>query len=104
MFRLWLKLSYFNKGYKVTTDNSFTSLKLAEKLKAEKTTLHGTIRKHRKEAPNVDAMMKAQPLHPIKIYISPTHETLTIHKAKKNKLVCVLNLMHKTVSVDQLHI
>ena len=33
---LWLMQPYFKKGYNVTTDNYFTSLKLAEKLKAEK--------------------------------------------------------------------
>ena len=94
---------YFKKECSVTTDNYFTSLKLAEKLKAEKTTLLGTIIKHRKEVPNVHAMMKAQSLHLTRVYISPIHETLTIDKAKKNKLECLLSLMHKTVSVDQAH-
>ena len=42
-----------------------------------------------KEVPNVDAMMKAQPLHSTKVYISPTHETLTIYQAKRtNWYVC----------------
>ena len=53
--------------------------------------------------PNVDAMMKAQPLHSTKVYIFPTHETLTIYKAKKNELACLQSSMHKTVCVDQAH-
>ena len=81
---------YFKRGYNATTDNYFPSLKLAEKLKAEKTTLLGTIKKHRKKVPKVNAMMKAQPFDSTKVYISPTHETLTIHEAKKNKLVSLL--------------
>ena len=53
--------------------------------------------------PHVDAMMKTQPLHSTKVYLSPTHETLTIYKAMKNNLVCLPSSMHKTVSVDQVH-
>ena len=48
-------------------------------------------------------MMKAQPLHSTKVYISSTRETLTIYKAKKNELVCLLSSMHKTVYVDHAH-
>ena len=64
---LWLMRPYFTKGYSVTTKSYFLSLKLAETLKAEKTTLLGTTRKHRKEVLNDDAMMKAQPLHSTKV-------------------------------------
>ena len=70
--RLFLK-----KGYNVTMDNNFTSINLANKLKVEKTTLLGTIRKKRKEIPKVEKMIKGKPLSQ-----SPSNATLTIYKAK----------------------
>ena len=62
-FCLWLMRPFFKKGYSVTMDNFFTSVHLAEKLKAEKNTLLGTIRKQRKEVPKIEAMMKDKPFH-----------------------------------------
>ena len=63
-------------------DNYFTSINLANKLKVEKTTLLGTIRKKRKEIPKVEKMIKGKPLYTSKIYQSPSNATLTIYKAK----------------------
>ena len=42
-----LKLAnpYLNRGHEITTDNFFTSVKLAEALKEKRTTLLGTIKK-----------------------------------------------------------
>ena len=100
---LWLMRPFFKKGYNVTMDNFFTSVNLVEKLKAEKTTLLGTIRKQRKEVPKIEAMMKDKPLHSSEVYLSPSNTTLTIYKAKKAKLVYLLSSMHKTVSVDLAH-
>ena len=82
-------------------DNFFTSADLEEKLKAEKNTVLGTIRKQRKEVPKIEAMMKDKPLHSSEVYVSPSNATLTIYKANKAKLVYLLSSMHKTVSVDQ---
>ena len=45
---LWLIQPFLKKRYYVTMDNYFTSINLADKLKTEKTTLLGTIRKHKK--------------------------------------------------------
>ena len=46
-------------------DNFFTSINLADKLKAHKTTLLGTVRKQRKKIPKVEipVMMKSKPLY-----------------------------------------
>jgi len=41
----------FNKGYNVTTDNFFTSLKLLKQLQEKKTSLVGTINRARRELP-----------------------------------------------------
>ena len=55
---LTLLQPYYKKGYNVTTDNYFTSLKLAEELKQIKTTILGTIRKQRREVPSTELIMK----------------------------------------------
>ena len=84
-------------------DNFFTSINLANKLKAEKTTLLDAIRKQRKKVRKVEAIMKDKPLHSSEVFVSLSNATLTIYKAKKAKLVCLLSSMHKTVSVDLAH-
>ena len=61
---------FLKKGYNVTMDNYFTSTNLADKLKAGKTTLFGTIRKQRKEVPKIEEMMKGKPFIFLKIYKS----------------------------------
>ena len=50
---LRLMQPFVKKGYNVTMDNFFTSINLADKLKAQKTTLLGTVRKQRKEIPKL---------------------------------------------------
>ena len=60
---LWLMQPFVKKGYNVTMDNFFTSINLANKLKAQNTTLLGTVRKQRKEIPKVETMMKSKPLY-----------------------------------------
>ena len=86
-------------------DNFFTSINLADKLKAHKTTLLGTVRKQRKKIPKVEipVMMKSKPLYSAVVYQSPSNATLTIHKAKKAKLVYLLSSMNKTVYIDETH-
>ena len=86
---LWLIQPFLKKGYNVTMNNYFTSVNLADKLKAEKTTLFGTNRKQMKEVPKVKEIMKGKLLYSIKIYQSSSNATLTIHKAKKkNWCIC----------------
>ena len=92
---------YFKKSYNITTDNYFTSLKLAEELKQSKTTILGTIRKQRREVPNTDLVMKDNSLHTSEIYSSQSGCSLTIYKAKKKKVVCILSSMHRNVNIDQ---
>ena len=100
---LWLMQPFVKKGYNVTMDNFFTSINLADKLKAQKTTLLGTVRKQRKEIPKVETMMKSKPLYSTVVYQSPSNATLTIYKAKKAKLVYLLSSTHKTVCIDETH-
>ena len=46
-----LMQSFLNKGRNVTTDNYFTSVKLATQLKQKRTSLLGTVNKIMKEGP-----------------------------------------------------
>ena len=84
-------------------DNFFASINLANKLKAEKTTLLDAIGKQRKELRKVEAIMKDKSLHSSEVFVSPSNATLTIYKAKKAKLVRLLSSIHKTVSIDLAH-
>ena len=100
---LTLLQPYYKKGYNVTTDNYFTSLKLAEELKQKKTTILGTIRKQRREVPSTELIMKDKELYASEIFSSPFGCSLTIYKAKKKKVVCILSSMHRNVNIDQCH-
>ena len=91
------------KRVKRDTDNFFTSINLASKLKAEKTKLLDAIRKQKKEVRKVEAIMKDKPLHSLEVFVSLSNATLTIDKAKKAKPVRLLSSMHKTVSVSLTH-
>ncbi|XP_042911628.1 piggyBac transposable element-derived protein 4-like [Parasteatoda tepidariorum] len=53
---------YENKGRNVTTDNFFTTLKLAEALKSKYTSLVGTVKRSRKEIP-VSVKVSKSELH-----------------------------------------
>ena len=47
--------------------------------------------------------MKDKDLYASEIFSSPFGCSLTIHKAKKKKVVCILNSMHRNVNIDQCH-
>ena len=100
---LTLLQPYYKKGYNVTTDNYFTSLKLAEELKQKKTTILGTIQKQRREVPSTELIMKDKELYASEIFSSPSGCSLAICKAIKKKVVCILSSMHRNVNIDQCH-
>ena len=58
---------YLNKGRNATTDNYFTSIKLATELQKYKTSLLGTVNKIRKEVPAVVKHIK-EPLYSTTLY------------------------------------
>ena len=58
---------YLNKGRNVTTDNYFTSIKLATELRKYKTSLLETVNKIRKEVPAVVKHIK-EPLYSTMLY------------------------------------
>ena len=67
------------------------------------TTILGTIRKQRREVPNTESLMKDKLLHDSEIFSSPSDYSLTVYKAKKKKIVCILSVTHKHVKVDDSH-
>ena len=72
--------------YHVTTDNYFTSEKLAISLKNKQISLLGTIRRQRRKVPNCDNLLKDKPLQTSLIYRSQDDITLTAYKVKNSKL------------------
>ena len=95
--------SYFGKGYNVTTDNYFASVKLAEELITKKTTILGTIRKQLREVPNTESLTRDKLLDDSEIFSSPFDYSSTVYKAKKKKIVCILSSTHKHVKIDESH-
>lgn len=88
---------YLNKGRNVTTDNYFTSVKLATQLKEKQTSLLGTVNKIRREVPSCLKKMKEE-LHSCKLYKSGDI-TLTVYQGKVKKHVLILSTMHKDITI-----
>ena len=47
--------------------------------------------------------MKGKELYASEIFFLPSGCSLTIYKAKKKKVVCILSSMHRNVNIDQCH-
>ena len=89
---------YLGKGRNVTTDNFFTSVKLAEKLEKKKTTIVGTMNRIRREIPPEIKCLKA-PLHETTV-LKNKNLTLTVYQAKPSKNVLLLSSVHTDVSIS----
>lgn len=92
---------YLGCGRNITTDNFFTSISLAKKLLAKKTTLVGTIRANRKELPKIAKAKKDKMTQfSTKLYRSENC-TLTIYKSKPNKKVLLLSTKHTNITIEK---
>lgn len=92
---------YVGCGRNITTDNFFTSLPLATKLLAKKTTIVGTIRANRKELPRLAKLKNDDmALFSTKLYRS-NNCMLTVYKAKPRKKVLILSSMHNSVQIEK---
>ena len=97
-----LKLAepYLQQGRNITTDNFFTSIPLAKKLLAEKTTLVGTIRSNKRELPKLAKKEKDKmTLFSSHLYKSENC-TLTVYKSKPNVKVLLLSTKYTGVQVE----
>lgn len=92
---------FLGKGRNVTCDNFFTSVKLAEKLKAKRTSIVGTVNRIRREVPKAIKSLR-EPLYSSTI-LRNNDTTLTVYQGKPSKNVLILSTVHKTVSVDAEH-
>ena len=88
---------YLGKGRNVTTDNFFTSVKLAENLERRKTSIVGTMNRIRREIPQEIKTSKA-PLYSSKI-LKNNNMTLTVYQGKPSKNVLLLSTVHKNISI-----
>ena len=80
---------FYNKGYFVTTDNFFTTYKLGCDLLKQKTTFLGTIRRDKKDLPNVVKIK--QKIHETIFCDDEKGSLLTIYQGKKEKNVVLLS-------------
>ncbi|KAL6417615.1 hypothetical protein ACFW04_014418 [Cataglyphis niger] len=90
-----------NCGRNVTTDNFFTSMSLATKLLAKKTTLVGTIKANKRELPKAAKQTKDDMPRFSTLLYKSENSVLTIYKSKPNKRVAVLSSRHKFVKIDR---
>ncbi|XP_042368087.1 piggyBac transposable element-derived protein 3-like [Plectropomus leopardus] len=93
-----LKLAkpFLGKGRNITTDNFFTSLELAKALKAQKTSLVGTVNKSRRELP--PSVKEQRALHTTEV-LKCDSATLTVYQCKPRKNVSILSTVHTAVNI-----
>ncbi|XP_030580344.1 uncharacterized protein LOC115776720 [Archocentrus centrarchus] len=89
---------FMDKGRTVTTDNFFTSLSLAQRLRSRKTTILGTVNKSRREIPQSARQMDRTEF--TTQVFSTTGATLTVYAPKRKKAVYVLSSMHSVVETE----
>lgn len=90
---------FLKKGRNITTDNFFTSVSLAEKLKSADTSLVGTVNKARKEIPPAVQQSKAT-LYDTKL-LKKDSVTLTVYQGKAKKNVLVMSTLHPSISIAE---
>jgi hypothetical protein len=89
---------YLKKGRNITTDNFFTSMNLAEKLKLADTSLVGTLNRKRREIPDVVSKFNAQLFHTT--FLKSNSTTITIYQGKVKKNVLVLSTLHPSIEIS----
>ena len=83
---------YLKKGRNITTDNYFTSVKLAKLLKSKNTSLLGTLNKMRRKVPSELKNMRDQQFA-TKLYKSDDDVLLSVYQGKRKKNVLLLSTL-----------
>lgn len=91
---------YRKSGLNVTTDNFFTSLRVARHLLKDDMTIVGTLRQNRREVPS-ELKQKDVSLYSSRVLFSDDDIMLLSYKAKKDKVVLLLSSMHRSASVSE---
>lgn len=91
---------YRKSGLNVTTDNFFTSLRIAKRLLKDDITMVGTLRQNRCEVPS-ELKKKDVPLYSSRVLFSDDSIILLSYKAKKDKLVLLLSSMHQSATISE---
>jgi len=93
---------YHNTGQNVTTDNFFTSLKVAKNLLQHNITMVGTLRKNKREIPaELLANIRQQPLYTSRFLFTTDGIMILYCKTKKAKDVFLLSSMHTSPIVNE---
>jgi hypothetical protein len=92
---------YFNKGYHVTMHNYLTSRNLVRQLLSKKTTILGTMRKNRKELPDIIHHKLKQ--HDSLFYEDEKGSLLSIYQCKKDKNVIILSTLHEKAEIPSIN-
>ena len=83
----------YQSGRNITADNWFSSLNLVRKLEEKKLSYVGTIRKNRRELPQIFVFPQGRAEYST-IFGYTTNETLVSYSPKKGKTVVLLSSMH----------
>ena len=89
---------YLKKGRNITTDNYFTSVKLAKLLKSKNTSLLGTLYKMRRDIPSELKNMRDEQFT-TKLYKSDDDILLIVYQGKRKKNVLLLSTLHADVII-----
>lgn len=89
---------FHNTGRNITTDNFFTSLKLAKTLRSKRLSIVGTVKRAKKEVPESFKLKKGE-LYSSKILMHD-NITLTSYQGKKDKNVLLLSTLHPILEID----
>ena len=90
---------YLGRGYNITTDNFFTSLRKLRYLKQNNTTIVGTIRNNRRELCDAHTE-RGRELYKTRFFTDNEGAFLASYHRKANKTVILLSSMHNQPSID----
>uniref|UniRef100_A0A3Q2Y0J5 PiggyBac transposable element-derived protein domain-containing protein n=1 Tax=Hippocampus comes TaxID=109280 RepID=A0A3Q2Y0J5_HIPCM len=89
---------FMDQGRTVTTDNFFTSLSLAQRLRSRRTSILGTVNKIRREI-SPSTRQSDQIAFTTQVFSTP-EATLTVYAPKPKKTVYILSSMHSQVETE----